>query len=290
MKQIRIVLAVIAALAFAAPAIAQQPVAVDLSSLIGTLAYNYDQGKFSGDFNMNITGLSPGDVVFVIENAQGKKVFERTVPCMESYSGDDTPSCYTSSSEGDEAKPYDAQPGKHTLKILSGGKPVYEFIYNITVKTEYEYKNVYVTGDWDKTAAINFASEPGLTVRVPMGDPAACVGSSEDAQVQLLRNGELVGRGHTEGYFYPSCSTTDSSFMLFTTGADNLTEWISGKKQIFGEGQYELKVCRNRKLYKTYAFKIEEGGVISAPPAGLQAGLLPGRIISSEQEFVIYQK
>jgi hypothetical protein len=290
MKHIRIVFALIAAMAFAAPATAQQPVAVDLSSLIGTLAYNYDEGKFSGDFNMSISGLTPGDVTFVIENAKGEKVFERVIPCADSYSGNDTPSCYTSSSEGAEAKPYDVQPGKHTVKILSGGKPVYEFIYDITVKTEYEYKNVYVTGDWDKTAVINFASEPGLTVRVPMGDPAACGGSSEDAQVQLLRNGELVGRGHTEGYFYPSCSLVDSSFMIFTTGTDQLTEWISGQKQIFKEGQYELKVFRNRKLDKTYSFKVEEGGVTGAPPAGLQAGLLPGRIISAEQEFMIYQK
>lgn len=289
MKAVRLIAAAVLLFA-AAPAFAQAQASVELSSVISVLSYNYDEGKFNGDFNFGITGLAPGDVTFVIENAQGEKVFERTMPCTESYSGGDAPSCYTSSSDGKEPTPYDVKPGKHTLKILAGGKIVYELVYDVTVKTEYEVKNVYVTGDWGKVGVINFASEPGITVRVPMGGPDSCGGSSEDVQVQLLLNGEIVGRGHTEGYFYPSCSTTESSFMVFTTDSDHLTTWIAGKKQIFREGQYELKVFRNRKLEKTYAFKLEEGEVASAPPAGLQAGLLPERLTAGDQEFIIYQK
>jgi hypothetical protein len=290
MKSMKAVIVVLLFCLAAAPARAQKTVSVDLANLLSTLSYNYDGGSFAGDFNFNVIGLAPGDVTIVLENAAGEKVLDRTLPCQESYSGESEQACYISSYETPEATPYAVQSGTHTLKLMSNGKTVYEFVYDITVKKENDYTNVYVSGDWSKLAAIDFSAEPGLTVTVPLGGPDQCGGPYEDVQVQLLRDGELVGRGHTEGYFYPSCSTANSNFMLFYTDAENLTTWVPGKKLIFREGQYELKLFRNRVLDKTFAFTLTEGNISSTPPAGLQAGLLPDRVNASDQVFVIYQK
>ena len=78
--------------------------------------------------------------------------------------------------------------------------------------------------------------------------------------------------------------------MLFNTDDRNFTEWVSGKKQIFREGDYELKLFRDKQLAGTYAFTLLEGGVTSTPPAGLQPGLLPDRVRTSEHAFIIYAK
>lgn len=277
-------------LLWACPARTAAPAAVDLSSLLSTLTYNYDNGQFSGDFGLTFYGIADGEVKAVIKNEAGNVVFERAIPCQSTYSSDDTPSCYLSSSDAAPAEPFAAQTGKYTLTFVLDGEPLYTFQYALKVDTQYEYNNVYVSGDWDRIATVDFSAEPGMAVRVVMGGPDVCNQKTEDVQVQLFRNGELAGRGHVEGAYYPGCSLSESTLMLFKTDENNFTEWISGKKQIFREGDYELKLFRDKQLAATYAFKLFEGGVTSVPPAGLQPGLLPDRVRTSEHAFIVYRK
>ena len=198
--------------------------------------------------------------------------------------------CYLSSSNAKPAEPYQVQSGPHTLRLLRGGDEVYVLAYSAKVVDEYDYKNVYVTGDWDKLAFIDFSADPGMYVRVELGGPDLCGGAGRNMQVQLLRNGEFVARGHIEGNFFASCSTTESSFTLFSEDANHFTVWLAGKKQIFKEGAYELKVFEDGNVLKTYVFDLAEGRVTSTPPAGMHPGLQPGRIRTGEYEFVIYAK
>lgn len=272
------------------PARGAAPVAVDVSSMIGNLTYGYDNGQFSGDFSFTLYGMDSGEVHAVIENQEGKAVFERVIPCQSTYSYDNSPACYLNAGEAAPAEPFSAQTGSYTLKLIVDGQTIYSFQYSLKVDTQYDYNNVYVSGDWGRTATVDFSAEPGMTVRVVLGGPELCNSKSEDIQVQLFRNGELAGRGHVEGSYSLGCSLSDVNIMLFNTDDRNFTEWVSGKKQIFREGDYELKLFRDKQLAGTYAFTLLEGGVTSAPPAGLQPGLLPDRVRTSEHAFIIYAK
>lgn len=284
------VLLMVMVLLWTRPVCGAAPVAISLDSLLSTLTYGYDNGQFSGDFGFTIYGVESGEVKTVIESADGKVVFERVLPCESTYSSDNSPACYMNSGEQKPAKPFAAQSGQYILKLIMDGQTIYTFQYTLKVDNEYDYNNVYVTGDWDRLAIVDFSSEPGMTVRVTMGGQDQCNEKTEDVQAQLFRNGELVGRGHIEGAYSPGCSLSESTIMLFSTDANNLTEWVSGKKQIFREGEYELKLFRDKKLAATYAFSLKEGSATSVAPAGLQPGLHPDQVRATEQAFIIYEK
>ena len=265
-------------------------IAVDLISLLSTLNYNYENGQFKGDFGFSIYGIREGKVTVTIENGEGKKVFDRQFQCSEMYTYDESPACYLDSSILPAVQPYTAVDGPHTLKILIDEKSVYSLNYYITTKLEYDYKSVYITGDWDKLGLLDFSAAPGLGVSLYSGAPDQCGGKSQIIEVQLFRDGEYVARGQLDGYYYESCSTSQITFMLYTEDDKHFVDWLDPNKLAAVDGTYQLKFFKDKYPAKTFEFKIAGGKVESAPSAGLQSALQPGAVRSTEMSRLMYAK
>jgi hypothetical protein len=291
MKKIFIVMAVAAAIVLCAAASrAQTAIKADLSSLLSVLTYNYDAGKFLGDFNINLYGIDGGEVTAVIEGADGKKVFEQKYPCIKSYSLDESPACYMdSTSQKESIKPYQVSDGRHTLRLFFKDKEFFTLNYNLFVVVQYDVKNIYITGDWDKMALIELSSQPAVRATIYSGDPKNCNGEGASLQAQLYRNGEFAAKGHIEGTSFEACSTNAVSFTLFYEDANHFTKWLTAKDITGADGAYELKYFKNMAVAKTYAFAVS-GGKITSVPSGVQAGLFPDRLTSYSADPWVYIK
>ncbi|MFA6448020.1 MAG: hypothetical protein WCX65_01010 [bacterium] len=291
MKKILLGMAMVLVAMFATANIAKSQASVDLQVIISTLAYNYENAKFLGDFNGTFYGVEGGKIVAAIENGKGEKVFEQAYPCIKIEYSDNGPACYIDTSiEKVIPKPLEMRDGAYTLKFLFNGKEVYSLGYTAKTLVKNGMKGVFINGDWKKMALMQFSSEPGIRAVIMLGGNGECNDSGYDAQAQLYKDGVFLARAHNEGLFYDSCSATSISMMLFSEDENHLTKWLRADDVLKNDGFYELKYFVNKELSETYAFKVTAEEIIVVPTAGLQPGLMPERLRPYSIDTWIYEK
>lgn len=267
-------------------------VKVNVSTIAATLAFSYDNGKFTGPSGWTLVGAPAGTVEIVIDNSEGKRVFTGKYKCEKDDSYD-MPACILSMENG-KAAPYGAGSGKHVLKILMAGKEVYSFEFFLSVSNEGETKNVYAYGDWSNVGKLQINEDGSLAATLFSGSPESCKDTApKDAQVQIFRNGRFFARGHLEGQYLESCSTAELSMTLFREDDLNFTYWLKSKDILGADGAYVVSFFEDRLLVRSYSFTVSDGKFTSAPPLELhlQQALLPQDLnVEEDGQWWFYAK
>lgn len=290
----RLLLLGIIALTFAPGAAHAAPMKIHIKpdALVSILSTPVDDGKYTGHFGETIFGVPEGKLLFVIENAAGKPVFQHEYNCKKKEYADLT-SCEIENDDKENIKPYAVENGKHILRIFMDKKELFTFAYQIVKKAAAKTSDddsdsrpvIYVTGDWNKMGTYE-----GIWHKMRvygMTDRADC--ELKNVQAQLFRDGKYLasGAGSFGTTYYFGCTT---SFELVSFDAKHFLVQHDMDSILPASGEYELKVFADGKPLKTYAFKVAKKQLTSTPPKGLQPALMPENLAFFKGDIWYYSK
>lgn len=251
-------------------------VTVQLQDLLGTITYGFNGSIFSGELYAAIKGINGGDASMNLLNSDGEVVFSKAHKCVQGYTYGNTPMCNLEPLESEAGNTFEISDGKYTLQIFVDDKEIYSIDFSIVINQD--WGSVCVDGDWKNMAILDLNAFPSVAAIFFLGGPEYMNSESANLQAQIYKDGQYYMRAHMEGAYYYGCSVSSVQLIMFNEDEDHFSSWIYKDAILSEDGEYELRLYVDRKIFSTYKFSVKDGAFMRSLPKSFSAGLAPNQI------------